>query len=73
MALQPPPPILLRLLLMDGDLNKLKSLFEIAKAFEANMRGNYFISILPGVVCLAGYFYFVLALLEVWPYFMPEK
>lgn len=47
-----------QIILMDGNLNKLKSLFEIAKAFEANMRTNYFTSMVPGVVCLGGVFLF---------------
>ncbi|MEK8021844.1 MAG: HAD-IC family P-type ATPase [Candidatus Parabeggiatoa sp.] len=47
-----------QIILMDGDLNKLKSLFEIAKAFEANMRTNYLTSMVPGVVCLSGVFLF---------------
>ncbi len=47
-----------QIILMDGDLNKLKSLFEITKAFEANMRTNYLTSMVPGVVCLGGVFLF---------------
>jgi len=47
-----------QIILMDGDLNKLKSLFEIAKAFEANMRTNYLTSMVPGVICLGGVFLF---------------
>ncbi len=47
-----------QIILMDGDLNKLKSLFEIANAFEANMRTNYLTSIVPGVICLGGVFLF---------------
>jgi Cu2+-exporting ATPase len=47
-----------QIILMDGDLNKLKSLFEISNAFEANMRTNYLISMVPGVICLGGVFLF---------------
>jgi heavy metal translocating P-type ATPase len=47
-----------QIILMDGNLNKLKSLFEIAKAFEANMRTNYLTSMVPGVICLGGVFLF---------------
>jgi len=47
-----------QIILMDGDLKKLKSLFEIANAFEANMRTNYLTSMVPGVICLGGVFLF---------------
>ncbi|EDN72285.1 hypothetical protein BGS_1092 [Beggiatoa sp. SS] len=43
---------------MDGNLNKLQSLFEIANAFEANMHINYWFSIIPGIICLGGVFFF---------------
>ena len=45
-----------QIILMDGNLNKLKPLFEIANAFEANMRTNYLTTVIPGVVCLGGVF-----------------
>jgi Cu2+-exporting ATPase len=45
-----------QIILMDGNLNKLKSLFEIAHAFESNMRTNYWLAIMPGVICLGGVF-----------------
>ena len=47
-----------QLILMDGDLTKLKSLFEISKSFEANMRTNYLTSMIPGVITLGGVFLF---------------
>ncbi|MEN8218025.1 MAG: HAD-IC family P-type ATPase, partial [Pseudomonadota bacterium] len=47
-----------QIILMDGNLNKLKSLFEIAHAFESNMRTNYWLAIMPGVICLGGLFFF---------------
>lgn len=47
-----------QIILMDGNLNKLKPLFEIANAFEANMRTNYLTSIVPGAICLGGVFLF---------------
>jgi heavy metal translocating P-type ATPase len=47
-----------QIILMEADLNKLKSLFEIAKAFETNMHSNYLSSIVPGVICLGGVFLF---------------
>ncbi len=47
-----------QIILMDGNLNKLQSLFEIAQAFEANMRTNYWLTVAPGVFCLGGVFFF---------------
>ncbi|RTZ69253.1 MAG: hypothetical protein DSZ21_00210, partial [Tenericutes bacterium] len=47
-----------QIILMDGDLTKLKSLFEISRSFEANMRTNYLTSIIPGVITLGGVFLF---------------
>ncbi|EDN68698.1 P-type ATPase [Beggiatoa sp. PS] len=47
-----------QIILMDGNLNKLQPLFEIAQAFEANMRTNYWLTIIPGVICLGGVFFF---------------
>lgn len=52
-----------QIILMDGNLKKLKSLFEISKSFEANMNTNYLTSMLPGVVTLTGVFFFHLGLI----------
>ena len=52
------PLEILVLFFLEIALNKLKSLFEIAKAFEANMRTNYLTSMVPGVICLGGVFLF---------------
>ncbi len=51
-----------QIILMDGQLNKLKPLFEIAQAFESNMRTNYWLTIAPGVICLGGLFFFHLSI-----------
>jgi Cu2+-exporting ATPase len=51
-----------QIILMDGDLNKLKSLFEISKSFEENMHTNYLTSMIPGVICLGGVFLFHMGL-----------
>jgi Cu2+-exporting ATPase len=45
-----------QIVLMDGDLNRLESLFEISKAFEKNMQSNYLNSMIPGVITLSGVF-----------------
>lgn len=47
-----------QIILMDGDLNKLKTLFEISQSFEANMHTNYLTSMIPGVISLGGVFLF---------------
>lgn len=47
-----------QIILMDGNLKKLKSLFEISRSFETNMNTNYLTSMLPGVVTLTGVFFF---------------
>lgn len=47
-----------QIILMDGDLKKLKSLFEISRSFETNMQTNYLTSMVPGVISLAGVFLF---------------
>ncbi len=45
-----------QIVLMDGDLAKLKALFKIAQSFEINMRNNYINSVLPGIITLGGVF-----------------
>ena len=47
-----------QVILMDGDLQKLETLFEISRDFEAGMRGNYLNSVIPGVITLGGVFLF---------------
>jgi len=47
-----------QIILMDGDLKKLKTLFEISKSFETNMRTNYLTSMVPGMLTLGGVFLF---------------
>ncbi len=47
-----------QIILMDGDLKKLQTLFEISQSFEANMRTNYLTSMIPGVINLGGVFLF---------------
>lgn len=45
-----------QIILMDGDLARIESLFEISKAFEKNMHANYLNSMIPGVITLTGVF-----------------
>ena len=51
-----------QIILMEGNLKKLKPLFEISSFFEANMRTNYLTSIIPGAMTLAGVFLFNMGL-----------
>ncbi len=52
-----------KIVLMEGDLKKLKSLFEIARSFEANMQTNLLTSFVPGVITLAGVFFLHMGLI----------
>lgn len=47
-----------QIILMDGDLARVKSLFEISRAFEKNMLTNFKLSMVPGVITLSGVFLF---------------
>jgi len=52
-----------QIILMDGDLARIESLFEISKAFEKNMQANYRNSMIPGVITLSGVFLFHMSLI----------
>ena len=45
-----------QIILMDGDLARIESLFEISKAFEKNMQANFLNSMIPWVITLTGVF-----------------
>jgi Cu2+-exporting ATPase len=45
-----------QIILMDGDLARIESLFEISSEFEKNMNTNYKLSMIPGVITLTGVF-----------------
>lgn len=45
-----------QVILMDGDLIRIESLFEISAAFEKNMQANFRNSMIPGVITLTGVF-----------------
>jgi heavy metal translocating P-type ATPase len=45
------------IILMDSHLNQLSHLFEIAESFNANMKNNLHLSIIPGFICLGGVFF----------------
>jgi Cu2+-exporting ATPase len=52
-----------QVILMDGDLARIESLFEISKAFEKNMQANFRNSMIPGVITLSGVFLFHMGLI----------
>jgi len=52
-----------QVILMDGDLARIESLFEISKAFEKNMQANYRNSMIPGVITLSGVFFLHMGLI----------
>lgn len=43
-----------QIVLMDGSLNQLDQLFDIAQDFELNMKNNLLISVIPTAVCIGG-------------------
>ena len=43
-----------QIVLMDGALNKLEEMFDIAQALEANMKKNLYISTVPTMICIGG-------------------
>jgi heavy metal translocating P-type ATPase len=45
------------IILMDSHLNQLDHLFAIAESFNANMKNNLNLSIVPGFICLGGVFF----------------
>ena len=52
-----------QIILMDGDLARIESLFEISKAFEKSMQANYRNSMIPGVITLSGVFFLHMGLI----------
>lgn len=47
-----------QIVLMDASLTQLAHLFEIVQDFEANMRTNLLTTLVPGVLCVGGVFFF---------------
>ncbi len=45
-----------QIVLMDGNLERLPDLFDIAREMEVNMRNNFMLSLAPSMVCVAGAF-----------------
>jgi Cu2+-exporting ATPase len=52
-----------QIILMDGTLNHLCRLFEIADEFEENMQVNLMTSIIPGMICIGGVYFLNFGLL----------
>jgi Cu2+-exporting ATPase len=53
-----------QIVLMDGTLNQLDKLFNIASDFEDNMKNNFRISMIPGIFCIAGVYVFHLGVIS---------
>jgi Cu2+-exporting ATPase len=47
-----------KIVLMDGNLNQLVRLFDLSRDFERNMQTNLMMTIIPGVICIGGIFFF---------------
>ena len=45
------------IILMDGTLEKLDRLFDIAADFESNMAMNFLTSVIPGIICVGGVYF----------------
>ena len=45
-------------ILLDGSLNTLERLFEIAESLRNNMKYNFITSVVPGIFCIGGVFLF---------------
>lgn len=52
------------ILLLNGRLNLLTPLFATARHFERNMQVNFITTIIPGVVCIAGVFFWRFGILH---------
>ena len=52
------------ILLLNGRLNLLTPLFATARHFERNMQVNFVTTIVPGVVCVAGVFFWHFGILH---------
>ena len=52
------------IILLNGRLNLLESLFTIAVAFERNMQVNLMTTIIPGIVCIGGVFFWHFGIMQ---------
>lgn len=43
-----------QIILMDGSLNSLEKMFNIAREFDRNMKSNFYISTVPTAICIGG-------------------
>ena len=46
------------IILMDGTLNNLVALLDLSKELDQNLTSNTVLSILPGMICIGGVFFF---------------
>jgi cation transport ATPase len=47
-----------QVVLMDGNLTQLNHLFELAQAFDANMKLNFMAATVPNIICIGGALFF---------------
>lgn len=47
-----------QIVLMDGSLNKLEEMFDIAERLSKNMKKNYYFSTMPCIICISGIVFF---------------
>jgi Cu2+-exporting ATPase len=47
-----------QIVLMDGSLNQLSEMFDIAQRLSKNMKTNYYLSTMPCVICIGGIIFF---------------
>lgn len=46
-----------QIILMDGTLNHLEQLFQLANEFENTMHTNFITTIVPGIICIGGVYF----------------
>ena len=52
------------MILMDGTLNQLICLLDLAQTLERNLSTSVIMTIIPGVLCIGGVFFFHLGILS---------
>ena len=53
-----------QIILMDGSLTQMSQLFDLADSLDANMNTNFITTIVPGVICIGGAFFFHFGILS---------
>lgn len=53
-----------QIILMNGRLNLLAPLFDVAMDFEHNMQANFITTIIPGIICVGGVFFWQFGIMQ---------